>query len=193
MQGGYRFNRQSQRMPETVPEFPYRNVVRSMVALAIVQAVLWFGSLGPILEEGRKARFLAAKDAGSFLIPAACLFFHGAEDKDFVRGVGTFRGVHREREVCWYTRKSFAKFYPELQLPFERITVVAQTARMAIDVYRPDGGALLVTTARRSLHIGLAFSMLAAFFFVRARYRPGPEPKKGNWQWRRRERWYFGR
>ena len=180
-------------MPESAYQFPYRNVVRTVILLVIMQSILWFAALGPILEENSKARFLSARDAGSFLVPAACLFFHGAENKDFVRGVGTIRGTHREREVCWYTRDTFTEFYPELQSTFESITVMKQAARMMVDIYRPDGGAFLLLTARRSLHIGLAFSMLAGFFLVLAKYAPGTPPKKGDWQWRRRERWCFGR
>ncbi|MDB5553842.1 MAG: hypothetical protein JWL86_3826 [Rhizobium sp.] len=174
-------------------QFPYRNVVRTLIVLAIAQAILWFAALGPIMEENSKARFLAATDAGSFLVPAACLFFRGAENKDFVRGVGTIRGTYQEREVCWYTRDTFTEFYPELQSAFESITVMKQAARMMVDIYRPDGGAFLLLTARRSLHIGLAFAMLAGFFIVLAKYAPGTPLKKGDWQWRRRERWYFGR
>lgn len=175
-------------MPASAYQFPYRNVVRTVILLAIAQSILWFAALGPILEESSKAQFLAARDAGSFLIPATCLFFHGAENEDFVRGAGTIRGTHQEREVCWYTRETFAKFYPELQSAFERITAMKQSGRMMVDIYQPDNGAFLLLTARRSLHIGLAFSMLAAFFFVLAKYTPATPRKKGNWKWRPRER-----
>lgn len=163
------------------------------IVSAIAQALLWFIAAGPLLHDSREAYFLAEKDPGSFLVPAACLYFRGSENKDFVRG----RGSRAFGQACWYTRATFKTYFPELQLPSEAETIRRQTERMKLDVFRVEQAQTgLARTARRSLHMGLISLMLIAYFYYLARSArddDGDSPKKGRWQWRRRGRWYFGR
>jgi hypothetical protein len=163
------------------------------IVSAIVQALHWFIAAGPILYDSREGHFLAEKDPGSFLVPAACLYFRGTENKDFVRG----HGARPFGTLCWYTRGAFRSHFPELQAASEAESVRKQVERMKIGVFRQEQAeANLTLAARRSLHMGLISLMLIAFFSYLARNKrdeDGDPPAKGRWHWRRRGRWYFGR
>jgi hypothetical protein len=172
---------------------PYDWLIIVCIVSVIAQALHWFIAIGPVVHDSREAHFLARRDAGSFLVPAACLYFRGIEDEDFVRASGT----RRFRELCWYTRGSFKRYFPEFRHANEAEMVRRQVERIGVDVFRRERAETnFARTIRRSLHLGLISLMLIAYCYYVTRYRQRqtePPPAKGRWQWRRRARWHFGR
>jgi hypothetical protein len=171
---------------------PYRHAQRVLIALAIIQLFYWFFAADDILNANREARFLAMKDPGMYLVPAPCLFFRGTEGEDFVRGSATARRSSGEREVCWYTRSTFAKYFPELQGSTEDQTIAMQVNRTGMDVNRPDPRWTLIVTAIWSLVIAYPIGVVAAVLFWLARAqnpalaKKAPGPRSGTWTWERK-------
>jgi hypothetical protein len=164
---------------------------RSAIALALCLGALafyWFTAAGQILQDRKQAAFLAEHDPGSFLIPAVCLYFHGTEGKDFVRGPERWP----RPETCWYTRSGFKTSYPDLWLPVEKFAVQRQVWRTGIDVFRAEqavaslGKAIEVSV--RIAAIGVMSIVCLFLMSILARREGRNRPVVDDWSWRMRDR-----